>query len=230
MRSRAPFRNRQHAAELLVEQLDAYRGSHPLVLGLPRGGVPMARLVADALGGEVDIEQVRKIGAPSNPQLAVAAIDEAGGLFIARHAAGCGADAGYLQRSGAREVARMAERRLLWKPPRPPLSRTRRTVIVIDDGIATGASMLAALRSVRRHKPTRLICAVAVAPSDALREVAQRADEVVCLSSPLWFGTIGQWFGDFTAVTDKQVAQALRTEAAAATRRARGEAVRASLV
>lgn len=221
MRSRAPFRNRQHAAERLVEQLEGYRGCHPLVLGVPRGAVPMARLVADALGGELDIEQVRKIGAPSNPQLAVAAIDESGGLFTARHAGGCGADAGYLQRSGAREVARMAERRRLWIPQRAPVSRTRRTVIVVDDGIATGASMLAALRSIRRHKPARLICAVAVAPSDALREVAQRADEIVCLSSPLWFGTIGQWFGDFSAVTDKQVALALRTDTAVAARRAR---------
>jgi putative phosphoribosyl transferase len=228
MRSRAPLRNRLHAAELLVDKLTDYRGCRPVLLAIPRGAVPMARVIADALEGELDVIQVRKIGAPSNPELAVGAIDESGGLFAASHANGCGADAAFLQRAGARELGRMAQRRELWMPGRQPIALSRRTVIVVDDGVATGASMIAALRSIRRHKPARLVCAVAVAPSDALLEIAARADEVVCPLTPQWFGTIRQWYGDFAPVTDKQIVVALRSGDAAVPRAPRRSEARAA--
>jgi putative phosphoribosyl transferase len=209
MRDSAPFRDREQAAELLAADLAGYRGRHPLVLALPRGAVPMARLIADAIGGELDVIQVRKIGAAWNPELAVAAIDESGRMLVARHARECGATAQYLERAGARELERMRRRRALWTPLRSPIDPAGRIVIVVDDGIATGSTMLAALQAMRRQRPARLVCAVAVAPPDGLREVAAHADEVVCLLEPEPFGSVGMWFRDFREVSDEDVSAIL---------------------
>jgi putative phosphoribosyl transferase len=209
MRDSAPFRDREQAAELLAAELADCRVHRPLVLALPRGGVPMARLIADALDGDLDIVQVRKVGAPWNAELAVAAIDETGRMLVADHARECGADRAWLEQAGERELARMRQRRALWTPGQLPIDPAGRLVIVVDDGIATGTTMRAALRAIRLHRPAELICAVAVAPADGIDEVAAEADRMVCLLKPEWFGSVGMWFRDFHQVSDADVAAIL---------------------
>jgi len=165
--------------------------------------------VADALGGEFDVVLVRKLGAPGRPELAVGAVDEAGWTHVAPHAAAVGADAAYLDAERSRQLATIRERRARYTPLRPPIDPAGRVVIVLDDGLATGSTMIAALHGLRARGPARLVCAVPVAPPDTLRRVAADADGVVCLDSPPWFEAVGQFYDDFAQVGDDEVIAAL---------------------
>lgn len=205
MRNAPPFSDRLEAARLLAAALQQHRGQHPLVLAVPRGAVPMGRVIAEALDGELDVVQVRKLGSPWNPEVAIGAVDESGWRTLSEQAAQLGADAEYIEQATIEEVARMRRRRARWSPLRPPINPQGRCVIVVDDGVATGQSMIAALHSVRSRHPARLVCAVAVAPPDTLRRLQRLADEVVCLASPEDFEAVGSYYLDFRQVEDAEV-------------------------
>lgn len=207
-----PFDDRLQAAGLLAQALAHFRGRHPLVLAVPRGAVPMARVIADALDGELDIVQVRKIGAPFNPEYALGAVDESGWRYLSNAAHSFGTDPVTIEAIVAREIQRMRERRAQWSGARPPVDPAGRVVIVVDDGLATGASMIAALHAVRARHPAHLVCAVAVAAPESLERVRPHADEVVCLAAPPGFEAVGQFYRDFRQVEDEEVAALLRAD------------------
>ena len=203
------FASRADAARQLAQALHRYRGAHPLILAIPRGAVPMGRALADALGGELDVVLVRKLRAPFSEELAVGSIDESGWSYVAEHAESCRADAAYLEREKGVQLDLLRRRREQYTPGRAPLGLDGRTVIVVDDGLATGATMIAALHAARARGAARLICAVPVAAPDSLERVRPYADEVVCLYSPASFYAVGQFYGSFEQVSDAEVTEAL---------------------
>ncbi len=208
------FLNRDDAADKLAEKLQTWRGQHPLVLAIPRGAVPMARILAERLEGEVDVVLVRKLRAPGNPELAIGSIDETGWVYLADYALQM-ADEGHIEREKKIQMEVMRSRRAQYTPVRPPLDPAGRVVIVVDDGLATGSTMIAALHAIRAKKPQKLICAVPVAPPDTLEKVAPLADEMVCLYAPEMFYAVGQFYMDFPQISDEQVMDLLgkRTQA-----------------
>ncbi len=203
-----PFRDRGDAARQLSGKLERYRGSDPVVLAIPRGAVPMGRVIADALEGELDVVLVRKIGAPGNPELAIGAIDEQGRVMLA-DSVGMRIDAPYVRHEAQRQLALIRERRARYRPGEYRVPVAGRTAIVVDDGLATGSTMIAALKAVRAQRPARLVCAVPVAAAESLAHVSQFADDVVCLATPARFGAVGAFYEDFTAVTDDEVISVL---------------------
>lgn len=201
------FENRESAARLLAARLAHYRGRQPLVLGVPRGAVPMARLIADALAGDLDVVLVRKLRAPAQPELALGAIDERGTIVKGRYFDL--APAAYLREEIRTQLEILRARRDRYTRARPPVDPAGRITIIVDDGIATGSSMLAAIHAIRTRRPARVVVAVAVAPPDTLSRIGDEADEVVCLATPEDFAAVGQFFEDFSEVTDDMVVAAL---------------------
>lgn len=204
------FANRESAAVLIAERLAHFKGTDPLVLGIPRGAVPMARIVAESLGGELDVVLVRKLGAPGNPEFAIGSVTEAGEVVLNPSAAELDIDPGYVDREARAQLRVLRERRERLAPHRAAADPAGRVVIVVDDGVATGATMLAALTVLRRARPKWLVAAMAVAPEETLRRIADVADDVVCLDTPADFGAVGRFFDDFSPVTDEQVVATLR--------------------
>jgi len=207
------FKDRTDAARRLAEALAPHRGKRPLVLAIPRGAVAMGRVIADALGGELDVVLVRKLRAPGSPEFAVGAIDETGWAYVAAHAASAGAGAEYLEREKQAQLAALRKRRREYTPTRPPIDPAGRVVIVVDDGLATGATMIAALHAVRTRAPEKLVCAVPVAAPESLEAVRPFADEVVCLDAPDGFFAVGQFYREFNQVEDDEVVRLLAASA-----------------
>jgi len=203
------FASRTDAAHRLAKALSHYAGHNPLVLAIPRGAVEMGRVLADELHGDVDVVLVRKLGAPGNPEFAVGAIDESGWSYVADHAAQVGADAAYLEREQQRQLQILRRRRALYTPARAPTDPSGRIAIIVDDGLATGATMIAALHATRVKHPARLVCAVPVAAPDSVDLVRRYADEVVCLETPPGFRAVGQWYLRFDQVEDERVVELL---------------------
>ena len=205
------FQSREEAAKLLAERLNQYRGQNPLVLGIPRGAVPMARIIAEALDGEVDVVLAHKLGAPGNPEFAIGSISEKGDVYLSDSVQRIGISRDYIAREAKAQIGTLRHRRTLYTPVRAAIDPADRIVIVVDDGIATGATMIAALRAVRAVRPTKLIAAAAVAPPEVVERIAKEADEVVCLEVPRGFYAVGQFFRDFSQVTDEDVMAILQT-------------------
>lgn len=204
------FRDRNEAASRLAERLQAYRGKNPLILAIPRGAVPMAKIIADKLEGELDVVLVRKLRAPRQPELAIGSVNESGWTYQSDYAELYGADAAYIASEKRAQMETIRRRRAQYTPIRPPIDSAGRIVIVIDDGLATGATMISALHGLRANKPARLICAVPVAPPDTLEKVADLADEVVCLEAPEFFQAVGQFYQHFPQVDDDEVIEILK--------------------
>lgn len=205
------FADRLDAAKRLADALAGQVGPQPLVLAIPRGAVPMGAVVAHALGGDLDVVLVHKIGAPGNPEFAIGAVSEDGDVQLdptARQRY-----AGYLDDEITRQQSLLRARRERYTPLRPPVDPAGREVVVIDDGSATGATMKAALASVRRRRPQRLVAALAVAPPDVVAELRGRADAVVCLETPRAFLAVGCFFSDFRQVSDQEVEALLAARA-----------------
>lgn len=199
------FDDRMDAARRLADRLSALKGQHPLVLAIPRGAVPMAAQIAQALDGELDVVLVRKLGAPGNPEYAIGAVDESGAVWINPEVASR-IDASDLEQAVAHERGVLDARRRSYGPARDPAGRI---VIVVDDGVATGSTLIAALRAVRRHQPRRLIAAIGVAPPETIARLSGYADEIVCLDTPPWFGSVGEFYRDFAQVEDTEVVRLL---------------------
>jgi len=204
------FRDRADAAGKLAAALQAYRGKNPLVLAIPRGAAPMGRVLAAELGGELDLVLVRKLRAPDSPELAVGAIDESGWTYVADYARSVGADEAYLHGEKNRQLETLRSRRAQYTPQRAPHDPAGRIAIVVDDGLATGATMIAALHAVRAKQPARLVCAVPVAAPDSLEKVRPYADEVVCLATPREFHAVSQFYDAFPQVEDEEVVKLLQ--------------------
>ncbi|GHE21647.1 phosphoribosyltransferase [Halomonas urumqiensis] len=163
----------------------------------------MGRIIADALGGELDVVLVRKIGAPGNPEYAIGAVSEDGSVHLEESARRC--REGWLAAEIDHQRDLIAQRRSRYTPVRAPIDPAGRVLVVVDDGSATGATLAAALVTLRQRKPSRLIAALGVAPPDTLERLGKLADEVVCLESPRDFHAVGQYFAEFGQVEDDEV-------------------------
>lgn len=199
------FGDRREAGEFLAARLERYRGPDTLVLGLPRGGVVVAAEVARRLGAELDVVVARKLGSPISPELAIGAVTADGARVVDdRLMKALGVTERYLEAVSAREQAEARRREGRFRGGRPAPRIAGRTVLVVDDGLATGSTMRAALRAVRRQGPGRLVAAVPVGPPDACAALREEADEVVCLLTPADFDAVGRWYDDFRQVEDEE--------------------------
>lgn len=199
------YRDRIEAATLLARELSKWRAQDPLVLAIPRGAVEMAKIIAGELQGTLDVVLVRKLPAPGNPELAIGAVDEGGQVHLVDHAGRSAVSSGYVDGEVARELATIRRRRALYTPGRAPIDPAGRVVIVVDDGLATGATMTAALNAIRARIPKHLICAVPVASGQSIDKVRAWADEVVCLQEPPFFYAVSQFYRSFPQVDDREV-------------------------
>lgn len=207
-----PFANRTDAGRRLARALARYGNRHAIILALPRGGVPVAGEVASELGAALDLVLVRKIGVPGQPELAMGAVVDGTDPLIVRNEDVirlAGVTEAEFEAVRDRELAEIRRRRLAYLGTRPHPDLTGRIAIVIDDGIATGATTRAALRAVRKQGPGKLVLAVPVAPTSSLSELRDEADEIVCLEDYEAFGAIGAFYDDFRQVTDKEVKDVL---------------------
>jgi predicted phosphoribosyltransferase len=207
-----PFENRSEAGQKLGDALSSYKGQHPVILALPRGGVPVAAEVAAALEAPLDLILVRKIGVSSQPELAMGAVVDGGAPIVVRNEdviRSEGIDEAQFKAVCDGELTEIERRRKRYLGSRERVNVTDRITIVIDDGIATGATTRAALRATRMRNPKKLILAVPVAPSESIVAMREEADEVVCLEDHGFFGAISFYYEEFQQVSDEEVIEIL---------------------
>lgn len=207
------FRDRSDAGRRLANALSAYKGRNAVVLALPRGGVPVAAEVADALNAPLDLILVRKIGVPSQPELAMGAVVDGPAPIVVRNQEVIelsGTTAEEFDAVCAEELAEIERRRKLYLGERTRAPIAGQVVIVVDDGIATGATTRAALQATRNRKPKELVLAVPVAPPDTIERLRGEVDALICLEMPELFGAIGYFYRDFRQVGDEEVVETLK--------------------
>lgn len=208
-----PFKNRADAGNKLAKALAGYKAERPVILALPRGGVPVAAEVAAALDAPLDLILVRKIGVPFQPELAMGAVVDGSAPIVVRNEDViklAGIDESDFKAVGDSELAEIERRRRRYLGNRDRVEVDGRTVIVIDDGIATGATTRAALRATRTRNPKKLVLAVPVAPTESLAELRADADDVICLEDHEFFGAIGAYYSDFRQISDQEVIDILK--------------------
>jgi putative phosphoribosyl transferase len=211
------FRDRKQAGELLAEEVARHGFPDPIVLGLPRGGVPVAAEVATKLKAPLDIILVRKIGAPMQRELAVGAVVDGGAPEIVRNEeliSMVGLTEGEFQQEAKRQLEIIEERRKLWVAGRARIPVKGKTAIIVDDGIATGATVKASLHALKRQGPQRTVIATPVASRESVEELRGEADDVICLEVPEYMGAIGFFYADFAQVSDAEVSRILDNMAA----------------
>ena len=209
---RLPFRNRRSAGRLLAERLLKFRGDHPLVLALPRGGVPVAYEVARKLDADLDLLLVRKIGAPHHPEYGIGAVvdGENPQVLVSRDILDrLAVPTGYIHNEAHKQLREIERRREEYLGGRKPVPIAGRTVIVVDDGIATGSTVRAALRAIRQKKPAKLVLAVPVAAADSILALQSECDEVICPVKPDPFVAVGAHYEDFDQTSDQEVRELL---------------------
>ena len=216
------FRDREDVAWQLAERLAPYLGQRPLVLGLPRGGVPMAAVIAERLDADLDVMLVHKLRAAFQPELALGSIDEAGHVYLTPFAAELGVDERELGDEAQFQLGALRNRRARYTSGAPRVGMTDKTVILVDDGLATGSTAIAAVRSARAQGATRVVVAAGVAPAATVTRMQSEADEVVCLYAPEDFDAVSQFFGDFSEVSDDEVVRILARRGVGARVEARG--------
>ena len=201
------FRNRQEAGQRLAHALERYRDRpNTVVLGLPRGGVVPASEIATALGLPLDVVISRKIGAPGNPELAIGAIAEGGEAYISQDtAAMTGATDGFIARATEHQREEIRRRQQLFRDGRELALPKRATVIMVDDGVATGSTVIAAIPALKRHRPEHLVLAIPVAPPDTAKLLGDMVDELVVLATPDPFWAVGEFYDEFAQVSDQDV-------------------------
>jgi putative phosphoribosyl transferase len=206
----SPFADRVDAGRKLAAELPAL--DRPIVLGLPRGGVPVAAAVANAIGAPLDVFVVRKLGLPAQPELAMGAV-ASGGVRVLNDAVlrEAAVPAAVLEEVAARERAELEARERSYRGDRPPPQLAGRDVVLVDDGLATGATMRAAVAAVRAHVPGRVLAAVPVAPMDTVAAFARDGIELVCVLAPRSFVSVGSWYRDFGQTSDEEVMRLLRS-------------------
>jgi putative phosphoribosyl transferase len=204
------YRDRYHAGRRLAGALERFRPEHPLILALPRGGVVVGYEVAAALEAPLDVLVVRKLGAPAAEEFAIGAIAPDTTLLNPALIAQLGIPRSYLDGVVQRERAELLRRERLYRGDRPTPDVRDRTVILVDDGLATGATAQAAVESLRRRGPARIVFAAPVCSPDGAQALRAAADEVVCLDCPEDFGAVGLWYADFAPTTDAEVIECLR--------------------
>lgn len=206
------FRNRKQAGELLAEEVARRAFPDPIVLGLPRGGVPVAAEVAAKLKAPLDIILVRKIGAPMQRELAVGAVVDGGAPEIVRNEeliSLVGLTEDQFQQEAKRQLEIIEERRKLWVAGRARIPVKGKTAIIVDDGIATGATVKASLHALKRQGPQRIVIATPVASRESLEELRRETDDVICLETPEYLGAIGFFYAEFSQVSDAEVSRIL---------------------
>jgi putative phosphoribosyl transferase len=212
------FSDREDAGHRLAERLLRFKKQRPVVLALPRGGVPIGLEVAKALEAPLDLVLVRKIGVPFQPELAYAAVVDGGRpetVVNEQVAAMLHLPEDYLEQEAARHLEEIKRRRQIYLAGRPHAEVADHIAIIVDDGIATGTTVRAALKAVRRARPDKLILAVPVAPPDTIEALRKDADEIVCLATPSGFGAISIYYADFHQVSDQEVVALLAQSTAA---------------
>jgi len=207
------FRDRREAGQLLAKQLGFIKGKEGvIVLGIPRGGVVVAHEVAQAIGAPLDVYITRKIGAPYNPELAIGAVASDGGMVLDRDLIQqLGVPEDYVEKETERQRQEIERRTREYRGDRPPLQLAGKTVVVVDDGVATGATTMATLRALKEQEPKELVLAVPVGPPDTIRELGKEADRVICLSTPRLFWAVGAFYAVFDQTSDAEVKQLLGT-------------------
>lgn len=207
------FSSRMEAGDLLARQLKELQDQNVVVLGIPRGGVVVAREIAHALQADLDMVLAHKLGAPGNPELAIGAVCEDGKLFLDEEISSyMGVDDDYIKREKSRQLQELARRVKRYRSLLPKLPLAGRVAIVTDDGVATGATLQAALWAVRQEEPERIVTALPVGPQDSLEKLSQDADETICLQAPPFFSAISQFYSYFNQVEDEELLEILQEE------------------
>ena len=200
------FRDREDAGRRLAERLAGYRGEGPVVLALPRGGVPVGYEISRSLGAPLDVFVARKLGAPGRPELGIGAVAQGGVRVLNGHAVrALGIPDDYVERAVKKETAEIERRLELLRGGRPEPEVRGRTAILVDDGLATGVTARAAVAALRSHDPRRLVLAVPVCAAQTAKTLRSEVDELVCLEAPADLGAIGLWYEDFYQVPDGEV-------------------------